>query len=64
MGRRRTYNVNADTAAGAIAGATGAQRMLMLTDVEGVLAKDGSSYRSLLLMRRTNYRKRVLYQGG
>jgi acetylglutamate kinase len=33
----QTYNINADTAAGAIAGALGAERMLMLTDVPGVL---------------------------
>ena len=33
----QTYNINADTAAGAIAGALGAQRLLMLTDVPGVL---------------------------
>jgi acetylglutamate kinase len=32
-----TYNVNADTAAGAIASATGAKRLLLLTDVAGVL---------------------------
>jgi acetylglutamate kinase len=32
-----TYNINADTAAGAIAGALGAARLLMLTDVPGVL---------------------------
>ena len=37
-----TYNVNADTAAGAIAGAADARRMLMLTDVEGVLDADGT----------------------
>jgi acetylglutamate kinase len=36
-----TYNINADTAAGAIAAALGATRMLMLTDVAGVLGKDG-----------------------
>ncbi|MFG1420831.1 acetylglutamate kinase [Roseixanthobacter liquoris] len=35
-----TYNVNADTFAGAIAGALGAKRLLMLTDVPGVLDKD------------------------
>ncbi len=35
-----TYNINADTAAGAIAAALGATRMLMLTDVAGVLDKD------------------------
>ena len=32
-----TYNINADTVAGAIAGALGATRLLMLTDVPGVL---------------------------
>jgi acetylglutamate kinase len=35
-----TYNVNADTAAGAIASATGAKRLLLLTDVAGVLDKN------------------------
>ena len=37
-----TYNINADTAAGAIAAALGATRMLMLTDVAGVLDKSGT----------------------
>ena len=37
-----TYNINADTAAGAIAGAMKAKRLLFLTDVQGVLDKDGS----------------------
>lgn len=32
-----TYNINADTFAGAIAGALGAKRLLLLTDVVGVL---------------------------
>lgn len=36
-----TYNVNADTAAGAIASAVGAARLLMLTDVTGVKNKSG-----------------------
>lgn len=35
----QTYNINADTVAGAIAGALNAQRLLMLTDVPGVLDK-------------------------
>ena len=34
-----TYNVNADTFAGAIAGALKAKRLLLLTDVPGVLDK-------------------------
>jgi acetylglutamate kinase len=33
----QTYNINADTVAGAVAGALGASRLLMLTDVAGVL---------------------------
>ena len=36
-----TYNINADTVAGAIASATGATRLLLLTDVPGVLDKSG-----------------------
>lgn len=36
-----TYNINADTVAGAIAGALGANRLLMLTDVPGVLGRNG-----------------------
>ena len=37
-----TYNINADTAAGAIAAAMDAERLLMLTDVAGVLDKKGA----------------------
>jgi acetylglutamate kinase len=36
-----TFNVNADTFAGAIAGALKAKRLLLLTDVPGVLDKSG-----------------------
>jgi acetylglutamate kinase len=36
-----TYNLNADTAAGAVAAAIKAKKLIMLTDVPGVLAKDG-----------------------
>ena len=35
-----TYNINADTAAGAIASAIGAHKLMMLTDVAGILTKD------------------------
>jgi acetylglutamate kinase len=37
-----TYNINADTAAGAISAAMKASRMIMLTDVAGVFDKDGN----------------------
>ena len=36
----QTYNINADTMAGAIAAALGAARLFLLTDVAGVLGKD------------------------
>ena len=42
-----TYNINADTAAGAIAKAVGAVRLFMLTDVQGILRKDGSLVRDV-----------------
>lgn len=37
-----TYNINADTMAGAIAAALGAARLFLLTDVAGVLDSDGT----------------------
>ncbi|MEM9205126.1 MAG: acetylglutamate kinase [Pseudomonadota bacterium] len=42
-----TYNVNGDTFAGAIAGAVSAKRLLLLTDVPGVLDKSGNLIRDL-----------------
>jgi len=36
----KTYNINADTVAGAIAYSLNAKRLLMLTDVEGVVSDD------------------------
>src|SRR5580692_1256270 len=35
-----TFNINADTVAGAVAGALKAERLVLLTDVEGVLDQD------------------------
>ena len=42
-----TYNINADTVAGALAGALGAKRMLLLTDVQGVLDAEGEIIREM-----------------
>jgi acetylglutamate kinase len=36
-----TYNINADVAAGDLAAALGAEKLILLTDVEGVKGKDG-----------------------
>ena len=43
----QTYNINADTVAGALAVALKAKRMLLLTDVAGVLGKDGQLIRQM-----------------
>ncbi|MEM7329134.1 MAG: acetylglutamate kinase [Pseudomonadota bacterium] len=43
----RRYNVNADTAAGAVAAALQAKRLLLLTDVAGVLDKQGALIREI-----------------
>ncbi len=45
----QTYNINADTVAGAVAGALGAARLLLLTDVEGVLDGTGAVLTDLTL---------------
>ncbi|WP_291070700.1 acetylglutamate kinase [Hyphomonas sp.] len=41
------YNINADTAAGAVAAALGASRLLLLTDVAGVLDKSKNLIREI-----------------
>ena len=45
----QTFNINADTVAGALAGALKAKRMLMLTDIAGVLDADGKLIRQMTL---------------
>jgi acetylglutamate kinase len=44
-----TYNINADTFASALAGAMKAKRLLLLTDVPGVLDKEGNLIEKLTL---------------
>ena len=46
-----TYNINADTVAGALAVALKAKRMLLLTDVAGVLDEDGELVREMDIAR-------------
>lgn len=43
-----SYNINADTMAGAIASAVDARRLLLLTDVTGVMSKDNGLLTNLL----------------
>lgn len=54
-----TYNINADTAAGAIASALSAIKLLLLTDVPGVLDGDGK-----LINQMTTGDARKLLAGG
>ncbi len=54
-----TFNINADTAAGAVAAAAGAARLLMLTDVAGVLDDTGR-----LIKEMTVERAKTLIQSG
>ncbi|MGV0877752.1 acetylglutamate kinase [Martelella sp. FLE1502] len=49
-----TYNINADTFAGAIAGALRATRLLFLTDVPGVLDKNGELIKELSVAEARN----------
>ena len=46
-----TYNINADTAAGAVAGAVRATRLLMMTDVVGVLDRNKTLLQQLTPQR-------------
>jgi acetylglutamate kinase len=45
----QTFNINADTVAGALAGALKAKRMLMLTDIAGVLDGEGQLIRQMTI---------------
>lgn len=59
-----TYNVNADTFAGAIAGALGATRLLFLTDVDGVLDADGRLVKELSVAQARRLMASGVISGG
>lgn len=59
-----TYNINADTAAGAISAAMKASRMIMLTDVAGVLDKDGNLIPELTINESLELIKNKVVVGG
>jgi acetylglutamate kinase len=60
----QTYNINADTAAGAIAGALGASKLLMLTDIAGVLDADKEVMPTLSKKQATQLMKDGVITGG
>ncbi len=57
-----TYNINADTAAGALATALQADKLMILTDVEGILA-DRNTKESLLSVIQTEEIPALIEQG-
>ncbi len=59
-----TYNINADTVAGAVAGALNANRLLMLTDVAGVLDKDKKLIPELLVSQIPGFIEDGTISGG
>ncbi|WP_206455206.1 acetylglutamate kinase [Aurantimonas marina] len=59
-----TYNINADTFAGAIAGALEASRLLFLTDVPGVLDKSGQLIKELSVAEAKNLIRDGTISGG
>jgi acetylglutamate kinase len=60
----QTFNINADTVAGAIAGALNATRMLLLTDVEGVLDKQRRLIPEMTIADARRYREDGTITGG
>jgi len=60
----QTYNINADTVAGALAGALKARRMLLLTDVVGVLDKDGELVRQMSVIEAKTAIRDAVATGG
>ena len=59
-----TYNINADTMAGAVAAALGAARLFLLTDVTGVLDKQGNLLTDLRPADITRLQKDGTISGG
>ncbi|MFW5735325.1 MAG: acetylglutamate kinase, partial [Oceanidesulfovibrio sp.] len=47
----RTYNINADSVAGAVSAALGAKRLILLTDVAGILDKNGELISSMSMAK-------------
>jgi acetylglutamate kinase len=60
----QTYNINADTVAGALAGALKAKRMLLLTDVAGVKGADGELIRQMTVSQAFELIRTGVANGG
>ncbi|QJA06849.1 acetylglutamate kinase [Thermosulfurimonas marina] len=58
------YNINADLVAGAVAGALSAEKVIYLTDVEGVLDEEGRLLSSLTLAEVEELLQKEVARGG
>ncbi len=63
-GEGKTYNVNADEAAGALARALGAEKLMLLTDVDGVLDASGKLMSQLTIEETRKHVTEGTIQGG
>jgi acetylglutamate kinase len=59
-----TYNINADLVAGAIAGALKADKFLLMTDVPGVLDRDGKLISSMTVAEAETAMRDQTLRGG
>jgi acetylglutamate kinase len=57
-------NINADTAAGAIAAAMGAEKLVLMTDTHGVRDASGELIHSLTELQSTELREQGVISGG
>lgn len=62
--RAETYNINADNAAGAVAGALGADKLILMTDVDGVLDGDGHMIPSIRISDVPRLKRDGVVTGG
>ena len=59
-----TYNINADLVAGAVAAALSAAKLMLLTDVEGILDADGKLISTLTKKKVAELIKKKVISGG
>ena len=59
-----TYNINADTVAGRVAGALNAAKLVILTDQEGVIGPEGKTLRSITVSEAKRYIADGVISGG
>lgn len=60
----QTYNINADLVAGHVAASLGAEKLVLLTDVEGVLDNDGKLISSIKISEIESLKTQGVISGG